>query len=48
MLSAAYQVATASEDTRTGLNGPIRDMIFGLNTSVETLAQMIEETFDHS
>ena len=42
-LSKAHVAASEREVDRGGLNGPVRDMIFGLNTAVDTLAQMIED-----
>lgn len=45
-LSAAYGWATYSDGEDTGMNGPVRDMIFGLNTAVESLAGLVEEAAD--
>lgn len=45
-LSAAHREAGEEEDGRTDLNGPMRDAIFGLNTAVDALRQIIDETLD--
>lgn len=45
-LSAAHREAGEAEDGRTNLNGPVRDMIFGLNTAVDALRQMVDETLE--
>lgn len=45
-LSAAHREAGEQEGDRTSLNGPVRDMIFGLNTSIDALRQMVDETLD--
>ena len=42
-LDAACRAAGEKEGNRRDLNGFVRDMIFGLNTSVDTLAEMINE-----
>jgi hypothetical protein len=42
-LGRAHGVASEIEGVRGGLNGPWRDVIFGINTAVDTLAQMIED-----
>lgn len=41
-LSYAHEAASESEGDRTGLNGPVRDLIFGINSVVGTLREMIE------
>ncbi len=43
-LSSAHLIAGESEGAQTNLTGYVRDMIFGLNTAVEALLEMIEET----
>lgn len=43
LLSFAHHFASERDGDRGGLNGSVRDLIFGLNSSVEALADMIEE-----
>jgi hypothetical protein len=42
-LSAAHAAAAEQEDDRADLIGPTRDMIFGLNSSVAALVDLIEQ-----
>lgn len=42
-LSCAHAAASEQEDGRTDLNGPVRDLIFGVNTALDALVQMIKE-----
>lgn len=42
-LSLAHQHAGEREGDQDNLNGPVRDLLFGLNTAVDSLAQMIQE-----
>lgn len=43
-LTAAHQAAAEQEGDRTDLIGPVRDMIFGLNSAVSALVDLIEES----
>ena len=42
-LASAHLMAGESDGNQTNLTGPVRDAIFGLNTAVEALVEMIEE-----
>lgn len=42
-LSAAHAAASETEGHRDNLTGPVRDAIFGINTTVDALVQMIDE-----
>ncbi len=42
-LGKAHAAASEVEGPRWGLNGRIRDMIFALNSGVDSLADMIED-----
>lgn len=42
-LSSAHHAAGEDEDGQSGLNGSVRDLIYGLNTAVESLIQMVDE-----
>lgn len=42
-LGDAHRAAGEHEAGRTNLVGSVRDLLFGLNTGVEALMQMIEE-----
>jgi hypothetical protein len=42
-LSKAHGAASEQEGERTNLIGPVRDMIFGLNSGIEALADLIED-----
>lgn len=41
-LNRAHGAASESDGERTGLTGPVRDVIFGINTAVAALASMID------
>lgn len=41
-LSLAHGVAGETEGNRTNLSGPVRDAIYGLNTTVDALVVLIE------
>lgn len=45
-LSAAHGEAGEHEGERTNLNGPTRDVIFGLNSAVDGLRQLVDEAID--
>lgn len=42
-LSLAHQRAGESEGDRRDLNGAVREAIFGINSTIDALASMIEE-----
>jgi hypothetical protein len=42
-LSLAHRAAGEREGERTNLNGLVRDIIFGLNTAVDSLSMLVEQ-----
>jgi hypothetical protein len=42
LLGEAHRMATETEEGVSGLSGPTRDVIFGLNTAVEGLRLLVE------
>lgn len=43
-LSFAHAAAGETEGDQSDLNGPVRDAIYGINTTIDALYELIEES----